>query len=90
MTSTNNYRNVKFFYKEWQTYTGAKATGYTCNDKSLLKHVNTVSFGAKTIQDMKSKIDDYLDNVERHIELKELNDKACAEFYAIPTLYRGD
>jgi hypothetical protein len=81
MTSTNIYRNVKFSYKEWETYTGAKATGYTCNDESLLKHVNTVSFGATTIQDMKSKIDDYLDNVERHIMLRELNDRACAEFY---------
>lgn len=75
------YRDTEYTYSEWTTWNGQKASGYNCKDKKLLKHVNTVSFGTRTQDEMFVAIDDYLDNVERHIELKELNDRACADFY---------
>ena len=75
------YRDTEYTYSEWTTYNGAKASGFKCNDKELLKHVNTVSFGTRTQDEMFEKINDYLDNSEHHIMLRELNDLACAEFY---------
>lgn len=84
------YRNTEYYYKEWTTWNGNFAKGYTCNDIDLLKNVNVVSFGTQTEPEMHERIDDYLDNAKKHKELKALNDKACAEFYAKPTNYKGD
>ena len=75
------YRDTEYTYIEWTTYNGKKASGFQCTDKELLKHVNVVSFGTRTQDEMFEKINDYLDNSERHIMLRELNDRACAEFY---------
>ena len=75
------YRDTEYTYSEWTTYNGKKASCFQCADKELLKHVNTVSFGTRTQDEMFEKINDYLDNSERHIMLRELNDRACADFY---------
>jgi hypothetical protein len=75
------YRDIEYTYKEWKTHNGTRASSFNCNDKELLKHVDTVSFGTRTQDEMFVKIDDYLDNSERHIMLRELNDRACTEFY---------
>ena len=81
------YRNTEYYYKEWTTWNGKFAQGYTCNDIELLKHVNVVSFGAQTEQEMHSKIDDYLDNADHHIKLQQLFDAGCAEYYASKSVY---
>jgi len=77
-----SYKDIKFTYHEWKTYDGKKAHGYRCDDKSLLKHVNTVSFGTRTLDEMHSQINYYLDNVEHHKELRRLNDAGIAQYYA--------
>ena len=79
------YRNTEYYYKEWTTWNGKFAQGYTCNDVELLKNVNVVSFGAQTEQEMHDKIDDYLDNVESHKESQRLHDEGCAAYYASKT-----
>ena len=87
------YRNTKYEYNEWTTFSGQEASGYHCEDKELLKHVNVVSFGSRTKTEMHEKIDDYLDNVEHHKELQRLHDAGCAEYYASKTRwdnYTGD
>ena len=77
-----SYRDIKFIYHEWKTWDGKQAHGYKCDDKSLLKHVNTVSFGTKTLSEMHSQINYYLDNTELHQEQRRLNDAGIAEYYA--------
>ena len=77
-----SYKDIKFIYHEWKTYDGKKARGYRCDDKSLLKHVNTVSFGTRTLDEMHTQINYYLDNVELHQEQRRLNDAGIAEYYA--------
>ncbi len=81
------YRDTPYKYHEWTTYNGKQAKGFNCNCKTLLKHVNVVSFGAQTEQEMHSKIDDYLDNVDHHIKLQQLFDAGCAEYYASKSVY---
>ena len=81
------YRNTEYYYKEWTTWNGKFAQGYTCNDMELLKYVNVVSFGAQTEQEMHDKIDDYLDNVDHHIKLQKLFDAGCVEYYASKSVY---
>jgi len=75
------YRDIKYTYDEWTTYNGAKASGFKCEDKELLKHVNTVNFGTRTQDEMFEKINDYLDNSERHIKSKEFSERSCEEFF---------
>ena len=54
------YRNIPFKYVEWTTWNGKTATGYHCEDKSLLEGLDTISFGTKTITEMQNKIDEYI------------------------------
>ena len=89
MNTANNYRNIPFQYREWKTWNDKPASGYTCDDKSLLKHVNVVSFSAMTLPEMKKRIDYYLDNVEECVATRELNNLAAAEFYKT-LYYKGD
>ena len=56
------YRDVKFEYKEWRTWNNQLACGYTCEDQKILEGINTVSFGARSLDEMHTKIDDYIDN----------------------------
>ena len=74
------YRNIPFKYVEWTTWNGKTATGYHCEDKKLLEGLNTVSFGAKTINEMQDLIDDYVDNRVENLESQALEDRAMDEF----------
>ena len=83
------YRDVKFEYKEWRTWNNQLACGYTCEDQKILEGVNTVSFGARSLDEMHRKIDSYIENRVRNLELKEMSDKAIQEFYNT-NHYKGD
>lgn len=89
MSTTYNYRNIPFTYREWTTWDDKPASGFTCNDKSLLSYVDTVSFGARDLEEMRENIDYYLDNIEKCKELKKLNTQASAVFYETLN-YKGD
>ena len=74
------HRNVIFSYKEWYTWDEKLATGYHCDDKTLLKGLDTWSFGTKTKSDMTKRIDDLLDNNKKHQKSQKLYNKAMDEF----------
>ena len=76
------YRNINYKYVEWTTWNGKTCTGYHCEDKALLKDLNIISFGAKTIIEMQDFIDEYVDNRQEHLESQALEDKAMDEFMA--------
>ena len=76
------HRNVKFSYKEWYTWDERLATGYHCDDKILLKGLDTWSFGTKTKSDMTKRIDDLLDNNKKHQHSQKLTNKAMDDFMA--------
>ena len=75
------YRDIPYEYHEWTTYSGKEAKGFNCNCETLLQHVNVVSFGTMTEDEMHQRIDDYLDNVEHHKEMQRLHDKGCQAYY---------
>ncbi len=76
------YRNTKFIYHEWKAYNGNNVSGYKCNNKNLLKNVNTVSFGTRTLSEMHNKIDEYLDNTEFHKKQRQLTEAGIEAYYA--------
>ena len=75
------YRDTPYTYQEWTTYNGKQAKGFNCNCETLLQHVNVVSFGTITEDEMHNRIDDYLDNVEHHKYMTKLHDEGAAEWY---------
>ncbi len=77
-----NYRKIKYKYVTWTTWDGKFCSGYTCDDKKLLKGLDTVSFGAKTIVEMQDLIDDYIDRKSDHLKSQALYDRAMDEFMA--------
>jgi len=74
------HRNIKYSYKEWYTWDEKLATGYHCDDKTLLKGLDTWSFGTKTKADMIKRIDDLIDNNSKHQYSQLLTNKAMDEF----------
>ena len=82
------YRKIKYKYVTWTTWDGKFCSGYTCDDKKLLKGLDTVSFGAKTINEMQDKIDDYVDRRSDHFQKQQQYNLAEQEFMAkYGTLY---
>ena len=76
------YRDTEYTYREWTTYSGKPAKGFNCNCENLLQHVNVMSFGTITEDEMHRRIDDYLDNIDNHKEIMRLHDQGCAAYYA--------
>jgi hypothetical protein len=74
------HRNIKYSYKEWYTWDEKLATGYHCDDKTLLKGLDTWSFGTKTKADMIKRIDDLIDNNSKHQYSQLLTNKAMDEY----------
>jgi len=76
------HRNVKFSFNEWYTWDEQRKTGYHCDDKNLLKGLDTWSFGTQTKSDMIKRIDDLLDNNKKHQHSQKLTNKAMDDFMA--------
>ena len=82
------YRNKQYEYTEWTTYTGDKASCYTCSEFSHAPF-NFKSFSASTKQGMHARIDDMLDNIKNYERLYKWKLNATAVFYETLT-YKGD
>ena len=76
------HRNVKYSFNEWYTWDEQRKTGYHCDDKNLLKGLDTWSFGTQTKSDMIKRIDDLLDNNKKHQNSQQLTNKAMDDFMA--------
>ena len=74
------YNNTKYEYVEWTTWDGKKCSGYHCEDKALLKGLNTESFGTKTEVEMHKEIDNYIYNRNLVLRSQKLYDDAECEF----------
>ena len=84
------YRDIKYEYKEWSTYTGEIANCFSCSDKRLLKDVSDyVVMSTSKLDDMHARIDYYLDNRAKLIREREVERYVVETFYK--TLkYKGD
>ena len=82
------YRHKQYEYIEWTTYSGDKASCYTCSEFSHAPF-NFKSFSAYTESGMKARIDDMLDNIKNYEESYRLNVNATTVFYETLT-YKGD
>ena len=76
------HRNVKYSFNEWYTWDEQRKTSYHCDDKNLLKGLDTWSFGTQTKSDMIKRIDDLLDNNKKHQHSQQLTNKAMDDFMA--------
>ena len=69
MTSTRKYkskdtimyRDTEYTYNEWTTWDNKPASGFTCDDKTLLEGINLASFSTMTEELMWERIDDHID-----------------------------
>jgi len=82
------YRGIKYELVDWN-HDGITVLGYKCSDSNLLNHSGVSRFTTTSEDRVHEKIDYYLDNVEKHKELKALSDKASGDFYKTLN-YKGD
>ena len=82
------HRHKQYEYIEWTTYSGDKASCYTCSEFSHAPF-NFKSFSASTKQGMHARIDDMLDNIKNYERLYKWKLNATAVFYETLT-YKGD
>ena len=85
------HRGIPYHYKEWTTWNGKQASGYGCEHFNFAPY-NVSYLPAQTEAEMKARIDDKIDNIDRYTELRRLHDAGCAEYYANkkPGEYTGD
>jgi hypothetical protein len=82
------HRNKQYEYTEWTTYTGDKASCYTCSEFNHAPFF-IKSFAAYSKEAMEAKIDDMLDNIKDHEESYRATVNATTVFYETLT-YKGD
>jgi hypothetical protein len=84
------YRDIKYEYKTWLTYTGEFADCFSCSDKRLLKDVSDyVEMCTSNLDDMHSKIDYYLDNKAKLSRYEKVKKTIVSTFYETLN-YKGD
>ena len=87
------YRDTEYTYKEWSTWDNKPASGFTCQDETLLDGIDLASFSTMTEEQMWERIDDHIDNKEHHLELQRLHNAGCQAYYDSKTRwdnYTGD
>ena len=72
--STVLYRGHKLLLREWRTWNHNVARGWSFNISPTESRTST------NLEDMKRKVDDYIDNAIHHTAIKDLNDKAIVAF----------
>tara|TARA_R110000737_G_scaffold297140_3_gene303778 strand:+ start:262 stop:525 length:264 start_codon:yes stop_codon:yes gene_type:complete len=86
----NYYKTIKYELREWTTYDGKQATAYYCSDPILLKEYGTIEFGTKSIEQMHTKIDYYLEKAPYQEAIRARKNQAVQEFYASMGENKGD
>ena len=89
MTYFETYRGKNIYFDKWMTYNGKTASAYVCKDFNYYPYYN-ISFAEKNLEDLKTIIDDMLDNYDAYVDRFELMSKSCAEFYKDQGQYKGD
>ena len=87
------YRNIPYDYNEWTTYTGKSASGYSYEAFGEFPYYVT-RLTSQTEQEMKERIDDFLDHKAEYEARRELSNKAAQAYYnekaKTPGSYTGD
>ena len=83
------YRNISYDYNEWTTHTGKSVSGYSCEAFSEFPYYVT-RLTSQTEQEMKERIDDFLDHKAEYEARRELSNKAAESFYNLMGEYKGD
>ena len=83
------YRNIPYDYNEWTTHTGKSASGYSCEAFGEYPYYIT-RLTSQTEEQMKERIDDFLDHKFEYEARRELSNKAAQSFYNSMGQYKGD
>ena len=83
------YRDIKYVYNRWTTYSGDEADCYSCSDKRLLDGLGFKMISSKTEREMKQQIDNYINLRPTLLKAVELERKATQSFYD-KLKYKGD
>jgi hypothetical protein len=75
------HRGVLYTPIEWRTYNNHLCKGYVCKDEKLLDGLNTISFQSFSDDEMKRKIDHYIDNKQELLNKQKLTDEAIKYSY---------
>ena len=87
------HRNIPYEYREWTTWNGKQASGYSCEYFNFHPY-HIQSFSTELEQDMIHRIDDYLDNRATYEYKRKLSDASNQAYYneksKTPGAYTGD
>ena len=80
------HRNIPYEYREWTSYDGKQCSAYTCKYFNFYPY-HLISFPANTEAEMKSKIDELIDNRVQYEYKRKLSNAGAAEYYASKSTY---
>jgi len=75
------HRGVNYCFKQWVTYNGKLASGYSCEDRNLLRSLTVQSITAKTNEEMIDLIDFYIEAYSDLLYTQELSVNAVRSWF---------
>ena len=75
------HRGVNYCFKQWITYNGQLASGYSCEDRNLLRGLTVESITSKTNEDMIELINFYIETYSDLLYTQELGVNAARAWY---------
>ena len=75
------YRDINYRAIEVEDYKGNQDTHFLCEDKTLFSGLNTVSRTTVTVDGMHNLIDFFINNKQKMLADKKLNNRALEEWY---------
>lgn len=75
------HRGVNYCFKQWVTWNGQLASGYSCEDRNLLRGLTVKSITATTNEEMIDLINFYIEAYSDLLYTQELSVNAARAWY---------
>ena len=75
------YRGVNYKFQQWVTWNGKLASGYSCEDRALLRDLSSQNITSKTHEEMIDLIDFYIEAYSDLLYTQELSVNAARAWY---------
>lgn len=75
------YRGVNYEFNQWVTWNGKLASGYSCEDRALLRDLSSQNITSKTNEDMIELIDFYIEAYSDLLYTQEISSMYTQQYF---------
>ena len=75
------YRGVNYNFQQWVTWNGKLASGYSCEDRALLRDLSSQNITSKTHEEMIDLIDFYIEAYSDLLYTQEMTSMHTQQYF---------